>query len=226
MNESSEEAAKASICKCGLLAPEVNLEKRDDYGWSSCMKCLRHGLSGTVLQKISSQYAAGRTLHAKMYAQAHASSTPPRSEAMISTAISLLDALKRRSRDPQTSAMARCTSELHSGSTTHTDFHVRCTMSNSVAGTSRCLKRELNVARSVVRAAAEIDRGRSRRSWSSKSSYEGKIIERRSWTNFCKRLGGNEVRCEGDTESFSRLTLAEQLTPHHRHCQVLVSRVV
>jgi hypothetical protein len=162
-----------------------------------------------------------------MYAQTHASSTPPRSEAMTSTAASLLDALKRRSRDPQTSAIARWTSELHSGSTAHTHFHVRCTMSDSVAGTSKCLKRELNVARSVVRATAEIDRGRSRRSRFSRSSYEGKIIERRSCTNFCIRLGEIEVRCEErDTEPSSRLTLAEQLVPHHRHCQVLVSKVV
>jgi hypothetical protein len=162
-----------------------------------------------------------------MYAQAHASSTLARSEAMISTTTSLLGALKRRSRDPQTSAIARCTSELHSGNTTHTRFHVRCTMSDSVAGTSKCLKRELNVARSVVRAAAETGRGRKRRSRLSKSSYEGKIIERRSWINFCIRLREHEVRCEKkDTESSSRLTLALQLTPHHRHCQVLVSRVV
>jgi hypothetical protein len=123
-----------------------------------------------------------------MYAQAQASSTPPRSSAMTSTAASLLDALKRRNRDPHTSAIARCTSELHSRSTTRTRFHVRCTMSDSVAGTSKCLKRELNVARRAVRAAAETGRGRNRRSRSSKSSYEGKIIERRSWTNFCIRL--------------------------------------
>jgi hypothetical protein len=162
-----------------------------------------------------------------MYAQAHASSTPPRSEAMTSTATSLLDALKRRSRDPQTSAIARCTSELHSRSTTHTHLHVRCTMSDSVAGTSKCLKRELNVARSVVRAAAETGRGRNRRSRLSKSSYEGKIIERRSWTNFCMRLREPEVRCEErDTESSSRLTLAEQLTPRHWHYQLPVSRIV
>ena len=131
-----------------------------------------------------------------MYAQAHASSTPPRSEAMTSTAASLLDTLKRRSRDPQTSAIARCTSELHSGSTAHTYLHVRCIMSVSVAGTSKCLRRELKVARSVVRAAAEIDRGRSRRSRFSRSSYEGKITERRSCTNFCMRLREIEVGCE------------------------------
>jgi len=160
------------------------------------MKRLRHGLSGIALQKFSGRYAAGRTLHAKTYAQAHASSTPARSEAMTSTATSLLDALKRRNKEPQTSAIARCTSELHSGSTTHTHFHVRCTRSGSVAGTSKCLKRELNVARSVVRAAAEIDRERSLRSRFSKSSYEGKMMERRSWTSFCMTLGEIEVRRE------------------------------
>jgi hypothetical protein len=198
MNESSEETAKASICKCGLLAPKMNLEKRCNYGWSSCMKCLRHGLSGdsSSSESTRTKYAPGHTLHAKMYAQAHASSTPPRSKAMTSTATSLLDALKRRNRDPQTSAMARCTSELHSGSTTDTHLQVRCTMSDSVSGTRKCLKRELNVARSVVRAAEETGRGRNRRSRSSKSSYEGRIIDRRSWTNFCMRLRGPEVRCE------------------------------
>ena len=40
MNEGSEETAEASMCKYGLLAPEMSSEKRCDYRRSSCMKCL------------------------------------------------------------------------------------------------------------------------------------------------------------------------------------------
>jgi hypothetical protein len=188
------------------------------------MKCLRYRLNAVAAEKFAGQHMVEHTLHAKMYAQAHASSTPAKSLAMTSTATSLLEALKRRRTDPQSSATARCTSELHSGNTVRTEFHVRRSMSVSVVGTSKCLKSELKVPRSAVSESAEIDRRRSRRRRASKLSYEGRIIERRSWVNFCMRLWeSGSMRIE-DHKVGMWLTLVKQLMPHHRHFQELVTK--
>src|SRR5712675_1420558 len=155
MNKGSEETAKASMRKSGILAPKMKLEKRCDNRRCSRVKCLRYGLNVVAAKKFAGQHTVEHTLHAKMYAQVHASSTPAKSSAMISTATSLLDAFKRRRTDPQTSATARCTSELHSGNTIRTEFHVRRSKSVPVAGISKCLKSELKVPRSAVSATAE-----------------------------------------------------------------------
>jgi hypothetical protein len=45
MNKCSEQTTDAVMCWCTLLAPEMNLEKWCDYGWSGRVKCLRHGLT-------------------------------------------------------------------------------------------------------------------------------------------------------------------------------------
>jgi hypothetical protein len=56
MNKGSEETAKASMRKYGILALKMKLEKRCDDRRTSRMKCLRYGLNVVAAENFAGQH--------------------------------------------------------------------------------------------------------------------------------------------------------------------------